>query len=75
MCSGVSATSLSSQQADLTFQWGSTPGAPMTGLKPAKRVSYTFDMGDAGDMDPHYLRKTAMAEHQGAVPFDRMNIM
>jgi hypothetical protein len=47
----------------------------MTGLKPAKRVSYTFDMGDAGDMDPHYLRKTAMAEHQGAVPFDRMNIM
>jgi hypothetical protein len=41
-------------------------------LKPAKSVSYAFDMRDAGYMDPYQLRKTALAEDHGEVPFENM---
>lgn len=44
-------------------------------LKPARSVSCTFDMRDAGYMDPYQLHKTAVAEDHGDVPFEDMNVM
>jgi hypothetical protein len=48
-------------------------GGSVIGLKPAKSVSYTFDMRDVGYIDPYHLRKAAERDQEDYELFEDMN--